>query len=104
MYCPPCTVTLYNDLRLWVPHPGWGPTPQSDPYWLGAAGRRAWLEKACAPAASASDWLGREPPEEGVDQPVQVPDQQVPDQEETVPAQPITETETLCDNQEFQFQ
>ena len=106
-YCSSCTAALYN-LRLWAPHPGWGSTPQGAAPWEGAAGRRAWLENAgphkfnaCAPA-SASDWLGRESPEEGVDQPVQVPDQQVPDQEETVPVQPIAETETLCDNQESQ--
>ena len=80
-YCPPCTATLYNDLRLWAPHPGWGPTPQGAAPWEGAAGRRAWLEKACAPAASASDWLGPEPPQEGV------------------PSQPTTETETITETE-----
>ena len=93
-YCPPCTARHCNKFRLWAPHPGWGSTPQGAAPWEGAAGRRAWLKNACAPAS----------PEEGVDKPVQVPDRQVPDQEETVLVQPITKTETLCDNQEVEFQ
>ena len=79
-YCPPCTATYMNDLQKWAPHPGWGPTPtpQGAAPWEGAAGRRAWLEIACAPA-SASGWLGPEPPQEGV------------------PSQPTTETETITE-------
>ena len=79
-YCPPCTARHCNKFRLWAPHPGWGSTPQGAAPWEGAAGRRAWLEIACAPA-SASDWLGPEPPQEGV------------------PSQPTTETETITETE-----
>ena len=77
-YCPPCTATHYNVYCLWAPHPGWGSTPLGSAPWEGAAGRRAWLEIACAPA-SASDCRGPEPPQEGV------------------PSQPTTETETITE-------
>ena len=79
-YCPPCIAAHHDRLHSWAPHPGWGPTPQGAAPWEGAAGRRAWLENACAPA-SASDCLGPEPPQEGV------------------PSQPTTETETITETE-----
>ena len=94
-YCPPCTVIHYNKFRLWAPHPGWGSTPQGSAPWEGAAGRRAWLEIACAPA-SASDCRGPEPPQEGV------PSQPTTETETITETEPetITEIETLWDNEE----